>query len=582
MHRGKAKLHEGRGGGPVRDENAVFGRAPRAPMGYASILDIGPERKFSDRSKGDAVIRSEADLAGLALALGARDLGALSDEERALTRSATVPSDELVASCRQAIARGDDPLGAHFCTLRSPEDRRPAGATYTPPAIVSAMTSWAAERKPVRVVDPGAGSGRFIVAAGRSIRGAELIAAEIDPLAALLCRAHLATAGLAERARVVLMDYRKLDLPTVSGPTVFLGNPPYVRHHLIDAHWKTWLVDEARSFGLDASQLSGLHVHFFLATARMARPGDLGALVTAAEWLDVNYGELVRKLFLGPLGGESMHVVEPKALPFSDAATTAVVSCFKVGARPSSIRLRRVESLDDLEPLDGGRPVRRERLEAATRWTPLTHAGRKVPEGYVELGELCRVHRGQVTGFNKVWIAGAHSEGLPESLLFPSVTKARDLFSAGEVLNDPQRLRRVIDLPVDLDVLGGDDRRAVTRFLRRARSMGADKGFIASHRKAWWSVGLRHPAPILATYMARRPPAFVRNLADARHINVAHGIYPRESLTASLLDKLARYLNTSTSLRDGRTYAGGLTKFEPREMERLMVPGPELLASMTA
>ena len=110
--------------------------------------------------------------------------------------------------------------------------------------------------------------------------------------------------------------------------------------------------------------------------------------------------------------------------------------------------------------------------------------------------------------------------------------------------------------------------------------MGADQGFIASHRKAWWAVGLRQPAPILATYMARRPPAFVRNLADARHINVAHGLYPRESLNDALLGKLVRYLNTSTSLRDGRTYSGGLTKFEPKEMERLMVPSPELLASM--
>ena len=177
-------------------------------------------------TKGDAAIKSEKDLAGLALALGARDLGVLSDEERGLVRGATTPDDGLIAACRQAIIRGDDPLGTHFCLLRSPEDRRPAGATYTPPAIVSAMTAWAAERKPVRVVDPGAGSGRFIVAAGRAIRGAELIAVEIDPLAALLCRAHLVVAGLAERAHVVLADYRKLTLPAISGPTVVLGTPP--------------------------------------------------------------------------------------------------------------------------------------------------------------------------------------------------------------------------------------------------------------------------------------------------------------------------------------------------------------------
>ncbi|MCC7542806.1 MAG: hypothetical protein IT379_41710 [Deltaproteobacteria bacterium] len=29
---------------------------------------------------------------------------------------------------------------------------------------------------------------------------------------------------------------------------------------------------------------------------RSARPGDHGAYVTAAEWLDVNYGRLVREL----------------------------------------------------------------------------------------------------------------------------------------------------------------------------------------------------------------------------------------------------------------------------------------------
>jgi hypothetical protein len=36
------------------------------------------------------------------------------------------------------------------------------------------------------------------------------------------------------------------------------------------------------------------------------------------------------------------------------------------------------------------------------------------------------------------------------------------------------------------------------------------------------------------------------------------------------------------SQRSGRTYAGGLTKFEPREMERLIVPSPAMLVSGVA
>jgi len=82
--------------------------------------------------------------------------------------------------------------------------------------------------------------------------------------------------------------------------------------------------------------------------------------------------------------------------------------------------------------------------------------------------------------------------------------------------------------------------------------------------------------------MARRTPAFVRNLASARHINIAHGIYPRELLAPRVLDALVRHLNSYTSLSDGRMYAGGLTKFEPKEMERLIIPSLELLVSMTA
>jgi hypothetical protein len=49
-----------------------------------------------------------------------------------------------------------------------------------------------------------------------------------------------------------------------------------------------------------------------------------------------------------------------------------------------------------------------------------------------------------------------------------------------------------------------------------------------------------------------------------------------ETLTA-----LAAYLSSAVTLADGRTYAGGLTKFEPKEMERLLVPSPTLLARPT-
>jgi len=328
----------------------------------------------------------------------------------------------------------------------------------------------------------------------------------------------------------------------------------------------------ARARGHRASQLAGLHVHFFLATLAHARPGDYGAFITAAEWLDVNYGSLVRTLFLDGLGGSSLHVVEPTANPFPDAATTAAITCFTIGRSPAQVRVRRVARLGELGALDAGTRVPAAALAAAPRWTPLLSGARRVPAGQIELGELCRVSRGQVTGANKFWIAGPHAGELSDMLLVPTITRARELIAAGLRLADAGRLKRVIDLPEDLDALPADQRKAVHALLRRAREAGVDRGYIASHRRAWWAVGLYAPAPILATYMARRAPAFVRNLVGARHINIAHGLYPRGPMTDGQLDALARHLSGSVTQAEGRTYAGGLTKFEPREMERLHVP----------
>ncbi len=521
---------------------------------------------------------SKDELIALALALGARDVAGWSRHEEPAGHTLFPLPSTTITEVRTAITEGKDPLGDEFCRLSTPEQRRPLGATYTPDSIVAAMLAWASERlAPTRVVDPGVGSARFLVAAGRAFPKAELLGVEVDPFAATLARGHLAAAGLQDRSKVILDDYRNIILPPIEGRTLYVGNPPYVRHHLIDQQWKTWLSRAAQVHGLVASQLAGLHVHFFLAIANSARKGDSGILITAAEWLDVNYGRLVRDLLLGPLGVETIHVIEPTALPFPDAATTAVVTGFSVGERPMAIGLRRVESLEKLGKLQTEWQVRRERLEQADRWTPLTRAIRDTPEGFIELGELCRVHRGQVTGANRVWIESEHSIGLPESVLFRSITKARELFKVKDVLTDPSVLRRVIDLPIDLDEFEAHDRDRIERFLKFARSWGTDCGFIASHRKAWWSVGLRKPAPILATYMARRPPVFIRNLADVRHINIAHGLYPRELLSDAALRSLASYLSRYTSMTEGRSYAGGLTKFEPKEMERLKIPSPDLL-----
>ena len=505
------------------------------------------------------------------------DLERLTDRERELVQE-TPPTEVDASNLRNAILEGGDPLGDMFSAFRSSAERRLEGQTYTPLEIVESMVKWAASKAvPSRVVDPGTGSGRFIIRSLREFPCAQGIAIDTDPIALLIARANSRVWGLEERIDFRLRDYREVSIEKIDGVTLYIGNPPYVRHHNIAADWKSWYAATAKELDLPVSKLAGLHAHFFLATAKNAQPGDIGAYITSSEWLDVNYGALLRRLLLEYLTLEELHVFDPASLPFANAQVTGVIVYFSCTMEVDPIIISRVNSSLDLGNLDRAVKVDRMAMQNSSRWSSVGLVRKEHPRGYIELGEYFRVRRGAVTGANKVWVVRRGDVDLPDVVLTPSVTKARELFEAGERLVSDSHLKCIVDIPLNYQSLDNDSVARIEQYIAYAQSIGVDRGYIARHRRAWWSVGLGDPAPILATYMARRPPRFVKNCVGASHINVVHGLYPRGVYSDRDVDLLIRYLNGNVELVDGRTYAGGLTKFEPKEMERLMVPSFDLL-----
>ncbi|HEX5314468.1 MAG TPA: N-6 DNA methylase, partial [Gammaproteobacteria bacterium] len=426
----------------------------------------------------DKQFKEERGLVSLCAAL-IGDLAPLLPAEAKLLSKAHAIQRRAIAEARAQILSGEDPLGAAFCALRSPGERRRHGATYTPAAIVHAMVAWAKDEiaNPARIVDPGSGSGRFLVAAARVFREAQLVAVDVDPLATLMLRANAAVHGFASRLSVHLCDYRSLEMPAVAGVSLFVGNPPYVRHHEIDREWKAWFAATAKRFGVGASKLAGLHIHFFFRTLELAKEGDCGAFITAAEWLDVNYGAALRRLLGNGLGGTAVHIIEPTAQPFPDALTTGAITCFRVGARSAAIRMRSVSSLEDLSRLDRGRAIGWDEIGNAPKWSVFVRGPQLAQDGFIELGELFRVHRGQVTGANELWIDNEAARDVPSRLKLATVTSARELIEAGDELSCANHLRRVIDLPPDLDGLDDGEREAVLQFLAWVKQRGGHRGY---------------------------------------------------------------------------------------------------------
>lgn len=555
----------------------------RGPAGPRAAAFAGSAVSGFDGDPGSA-LTDEAALIGAAGALlAAADGGEISAAERSLLRRAAAPPPALTEALRAAVLNGGDPLGDAFSRIRPPARRRAFGQVFTPWAIVdhmadaAAATATAAGTAFAQAVDCGMGSGRYLRAAAARFPQARLIGVEIDPLCALIGRAALAAAGLGGRCDILLQDFRSVVLPETAGPRLFIGNPPYVRHHAIDEGWKAWYADSVAAHGLPRpSKLAGLHLHFFARVAELARPGDAGVFVTAAEWLDTGYGAALRRLLLGPLGGRSVTTVAASAQPFPDAMTTAAVTLFAPHLPTDGLTIGETDDPARLADAPGAHYAADDPALLLGRWSLLTRgrpAAAPPPKGHV--GDLFRVSRGQVTGCNAAFVVGPDAPPLPARFLLPCVTGADQIFAAAERgegrLTAAGPLGRVVCLPKQLNDLPAAEARQVKHFLDWARALGAESSYTARHRNPWWRVAPGEPAPILMSYMARRAPAFVRNDAGAAIINVAHGLRPKTSMTAAELDAAAAALNAAVASAVGRIYAGGLVKFEPRAVEQIPI-----------
>ena len=471
-----------------------------------------------------------------------------------------------------------DVLGDAFCAANDADSRRPHGITLTPAWLVERMLDEVQNDAFQTIVDCGAGTGRFAIAAALRFPKARVVAVEQHPELVLLLRQRLVESCVSRRVTVVEGDFREVHIPT-RGKTLFIGNPPYVRHHDITPEWKAWYQRGMAARGVVASQLAGLHAHFMLRAAALMRPGDALCFVTSAEWLDNGYGRALRELF-GAASGlyvRGLWVADSAQPVFADALVSSVVVHVLSGeaTAPPRAGVIRDQSLLTL------RQIASVSLQDSARWSVWCRPTLASVGQGVEVGELFRVTRGQVTGLNAAWVIGDERFALPAALCLSAVTRAKEIIQGLPLsASGVERLKRVVDLPVDLDEVPAEHLPVVQQFIARARAMGADQTYVARHRKAWWAVGMRAAPAAFVSYMGRRPPVFCVNPHGVTFINIAHGLYPRQAMDDSILARVLKHLNTTTDVNGGRMYGGGLAKFEPGDVSRLRIPAEVLEAAV--
>lgn len=468
------------------------------------------------------------------------------------------------------------------------------GAFYTPSAIVRFMTRWAAARSVDSVFDPSCGDGRFLVAA-KSLSPTRLVGCDISGEATDTARQALRENGLA--ADLLTSDFFALSPTSLDSFDLVIGNPPFIRYQHFNGPSRALALEAALKVGVRLSRMTSSWAPFLLHALQFIRPGGRMAMVVPAEITQTHYGVRTLRALLAHFGHVQLLTFEHNA--FDDAQVeTALLLASERGEESRQIELIPVTDVDQLdEPQDlvSGLAVRAEdisRFAEAFLLPSEREAWRRARhhKAIRSLSSLAIVSNGYVTGDNEFFHTTrrqAEARGWPATWLQPVVRSGkslRGLFWKREDLAEQEErgtAHHLVEPRDDLFQLA--HKPVLESWLEEGRQRQTHQRFKCRSRDPWWRVPGVSAPDLFVTYMSGAYPRAAVNQAGAAYPNTLHGLKLRHPQDAGLI---AAGLYSSVALLsleiEGRSYGGGVLKVEPRELDRALIPWPDLPAAESA
>jgi adenine-specific DNA-methyltransferase len=383
-------------------------------------------------------------------------------------------------------------------------------------------------------------------------------------------------------------DYKKANL--------IVCNPPYIRHQHLSREIKDRLKKAIEESGNSLSGLAGLHAYFMLLCDQWLEEEGLAVWLVPSEILEVNYGKSIRNYLSNNVKLERIHFFDHTDAQFNDALVSSCVIVYRkeIPAKDYNVDITFGRSF--LKPTDT-RTISSANLKDHNKWSKhlLTHLETldkpSSQNSKRKLGDVFSIKRGIATGDNNFFVLDKQKAldlGIPKEYLRNVIPSSRYL--KGDVvgldrdgfLNTEKKLV-LLDIDLPLKQIQTEYPK-LYNYLLEGMNRGVDKGYLASRRKPWYSQEKRLVPKYFVRYMNRESKSggthhsiFIKNEADAIATNSYLMIYEKPTdLFVSLPSEtdmwtlLSRGLD-KTLYKYGRTYGGGLVKFEPNELKEIPI-----------
>ncbi len=356
------------------------------------------------------------------------------------------------------------------------------------------------QRLPIAFLDPAFGTGAFYSALRRAFASDAIASAqgyEVDAYYGDPARRLWAPTGF----NLALRDFTAAR-PSDNGAScadLLICNPPYVRHHHISRSAKRRLAtDLKKDLGIGVSGLAGLYVYFMLLSHKWLRPECLSIWLVPSEFMDVNYGSVLRRYLLEQVDLVRIHRFDPAEVQFDDALVSSAVVWFS--NRPPS-------PAGDPEFTFGGsiatpkirRRIGRGALRDSPKWTGhIAHQGRQLSASHSlnpwapAVGHFFSIRRGIVTGANRFFLLDASRASklpIPSRILTPILPSPRNLGT--DVVNADADGQPLLDGPIflfDCRLAPADLARVepeTAAYVATGEAANIHKGYLTLRRDPW-------------------------------------------------------------------------------------------------
>lgn len=455
-------------------------------------------------------------------------------------------------------------------TLKIERNAKALGAFYTPQTIADVLAHWIVRSGNERLLEPSIGEGALVKAAlarAHEIAGTDrqvrFLACDIDAEALATVRPWLVS-----EHELHSIDFLELDPTGVHKVDGVIANPPFTRNHALEISRRNLL---RQRFGVEGA--AGLWVHFLVHACKFLAPNGRLAAVVPAAVVFTQYGRAALERICQQFATVEVRQIVDKPMwgnAADERGAIILADGYGVAACGDPVFSRWSSTGERLTDAYAGNSICfRESMMAA-----------------VTLNSVASLSIGAVTGCNQVFLLNEQErvlENIDENQLVSIAARARHIPGLRVSREDLRELatqheRTWLLAPKDIDRSREGVRRRLARISRDKRR----KTVWLNKRKPWWAVDSGPDCDAIFTYMNDKGPRLVLAGPGVKCTNTLHRVLFRERVSHQ--DRCAAALTLVSTFGQlaaeqlGRTYGGGVLKFELTDARRLpvLLPGEEI------